>query len=106
MSYDIERDPGSGPGYTTSKQREASLANPAWEHEPRNPHTGEWVGLNAKDYEGTVGRKDHITRTESGQIPLAAIAGLRGAEGEMPGEHRNMQGARWETFKADIAARG
>lgn len=57
-------------------------------------------------YEGHVGSRSHITRTESGMLPVSAVAGLRGKNGEVPGEHRNRQGADWEGFKGDIASRG
>jgi hypothetical protein len=59
-----------------------------------------------KDYEGTVGDPTHITRSIRGLVPTAAIAGLHGVKGEVPGEHRNRQGQRWDDFKADIAAKG
>lgn len=75
----------------------------AWMHEPRGPH-GEWV--KGTDYAGTVGRKDHITRIEEGHLPIEAVAGLHGVEGEVPGQHRTRTGAEWEAFKADIAANG
>lgn len=58
------------------------------------------------EYEGRVGNPNHITRTESGMLPTSAIAGLRGRAGELPGEHRNRQGADWEGFKNDIASNG
>ena len=62
--------------------------------------------LQFTDYEGQTGNSRHITRTESGMLPTSAVAGLRGREGEVPGEHRNRQGADWEGFKGDIAANG
>src|SRR6185437_3406275 len=62
--------------------------------------------MDVRDYEGATGNRAHITRTESGQLPTAAVAGLHGAEGERPGEHRNWQGPDWEDFKADIAEHG
>lgn len=59
-----------------------------------------------KDYEGEVGRSDHITRGQRGHLPVEAVAQLAGARGEVPGEHRNRQGERWEHFKSDIAEHG
>jgi len=59
-----------------------------------------------REYEGTPGDSSHITRNESGLIPTAAIAHLHGVEGEVPGEHPNRQGERWERLKSDIAANG
>jgi ParB/Sulfiredoxin domain len=72
---------------------------PAIDH----PHPDQF---DVHDYEGTTGRGDHITRSELGMIPTAAIAGLYGAEGEVPGEHRNRQGSEWDEWKRDIAERG
>ena len=89
-------------------QRETTddfAAKAAWEHELRGHH-GEWVGLEAHDYEGTAGDRSHITRTETGMIPTSAIARLKGAGGEQPGEHRNRQGAAWEDFKQQVAKNG
>src|ERR1700689_2454637 len=62
--------------------------------------------LQAQQFEGTVGNRSHITRIEQGTVPTSAIASLHGASGEIPGEHRNRQGGRWDEFKSDIAARG
>lgn len=62
--------------------------------------------LTVRDYEGTTGRSDHITRGEEGLIPTAAIAHLHGVKGEVPGAHARRQGQAWEDFKAGIAARG
>jgi hypothetical protein len=58
------------------------------------------------DYDGRVGDLTHITRTEQGMVPTAAIASLKGARGEIPGEHRNHPAERWETFKEQIATHG
>jgi hypothetical protein len=58
------------------------------------------------DYEGEEGNRSHITRTQYGTLPTHVVAGLRGASGEQPGEHRNRQGERWESFKNDIATHG
>lgn len=73
--------------------------------EARGPR-GEWVGLEAHDYEGAVGDRSHITRTESGLIPTRDIDMLLGASGEFPGGHRNRHGAEWQAFKKDIAENG
>lgn len=58
------------------------------------------------DYEGEVGNRNHITRVQAGTLPTSAVAGLPGKAGEVPGEHRNRQGERWDHFKSDIAANG
>ncbi len=55
---------------------------------------------------GEVGNRDHTTREDNGTVPTALIAELLGVMGEVPGEHRNKQGAAWERFKADISANG
>ena len=62
--------------------------------------------LEVKDYEVQTGNRTHITRIEQGTIPTAAIAHMRGERGEWPGEHRNRQGQRWESFKNDIRQNG
>ncbi len=62
--------------------------------------------LTRTDYEGQVGNTQHITAIEEGHIPTAAIRYLRGVMGEVPGDHRNIQGEDWEKFKQDIAANG
>jgi rifampin ADP-ribosylating transferase len=99
---DLSTCPGCGcPQDSITGQIELAF-DPA---EPRGKG-GEWIGLDAKDYEGTTGDRSHITRTEHGQIPLSAIAHLPGADGERPGEHRSKQGQAWEQFKQDIAANG
>lgn len=59
-----------------------------------------------QDWEGTAGNSGHITRSEQGLIPTAVVAGLHGARGETPGEHRNRQGPEWEDYKNDIRANG
>jgi hypothetical protein len=74
----------------------------AWEHETRGP-AGQWI---SRDYEGVTGNPQHITRTEQGLIPTSAIASLHGAEGEVPGEHRNKLGPAWESFKRSISENG
>lgn len=55
---------------------------------------------------GEYGNRTHITREDQGTIPTELIANMPGAMGEVPGDHRNMDGERWEAFKADIAANG
>lgn len=62
--------------------------------------------LKVKEYDGTVGRRNHITRTEEGTIDPRLIAHLAGEMGERRGEHRNRLGAEWDEFKADIAKNG
>lgn len=69
-------------------------------------HLGVQFPLQTKDYEGTTGNPSHITRNETGFIPTSAVAGMMGARGEVPGEHRNKQGAEWDRFKGDIAEHG
>lgn len=63
-------------------------------------------GLETQDFEGREGDRNHITRVQRGHLPLHAVRNLLGARGEAPGEHRNRQGEHWETFKADVAAKG
>jgi 8-oxo-dGTP pyrophosphatase MutT (NUDIX family)/GNAT superfamily N-acetyltransferase len=62
--------------------------------------------LEAQDYEGRTGDTSHITRTERGLIPTSAVAGLHGAQGEQPGEHRNYRGLDWDRFTSDIGLNG
>jgi hypothetical protein len=62
--------------------------------------------LVVREYDGTVGDLSHITRSETGLIPVAAVALLHGVKGERPGEHRNRRGAAWDAFKASVAADG
>lgn len=59
-----------------------------------------------RDYPGEVGNDQHLTRIETGNIPLKSIANLIGARGEKPGEHRNKMGKDWAEFVADIKANG
>lgn len=54
-------------------------------------------------YEGIQGHRDHITRSEIGLMPTAALAKVYGARGEAPGEHEHYQGAKWDEFKGRIA---
>jgi ParB-like nuclease family protein len=62
--------------------------------------------LDVKDYEGEVGNRNHITRTELGMMPISHVRHLLGATGERPGEHRTRHGERWDEFKNDVARRG
>ena len=68
-----------------------------------NPHQ---FGMEVKDYEGRVGERSHITRTAHGMVPMSAVREMHGVKGEVPGEHRNRQGEKWESFKDDVAERG
>lgn len=63
-------------------------------------------GNQYKDYEGEVGNRDHITRTELGTLPIAAVKDLLGARGEVPGGHRNRTGEAWDSFVKDIKDNG
>lgn len=71
-----------------------------------HPFRGNQWTLSERTYEGEIGNKDHVTKVEEGTVPTAAIAHLAGVMGEVPGEHRNKQGDKWETFKSDIAKNG
>lgn len=62
--------------------------------------------LHTEDFEGRTGDPSHITRVQRGYLPTAAVANMPGARGEVPGEHRNRQGERWESFKDDIRKHG
>lgn len=62
--------------------------------------------LDTHDYDGEDGNSQHITRTEYGHIPTSAIKDLPGARGEVPGEHRNRLGDRWDSFKKDVGTNG
>jgi hypothetical protein len=55
---------------------------------------------------GTPGNRTHITREDTGWLPIESVAKMQGVMGEVPGEHRNKQGEHWESFKGDIAERG
>lgn len=59
-----------------------------------------------QDFEGHVGNQGHITRIQTGTLPTSAVAGMKGKKGEQPGEHRTMQGDRWNHFTSDIAENG
>ena len=59
-----------------------------------------------KDYEGRVGNRSHLTRVQHGTLPIEAVRDMPGVRGEVPGEHRNRLGDRWDAFKDDIAANG
>jgi ParB-like nuclease domain len=69
------------------------------------PAPGE-VRLATTDYEGRLGDPQHLTRREEGHIPTSVLANVPGLRGEVPGEHRNRQGDRWEEFKDDIRRNG
>ena len=84
---------GNVPGITEKRFNPLELRDPE----------GKWT---TESYEGEVGNRNHITQVERGLIPTSAIASLQGAAGEKPGEHRNRQGADWDSFKEDIAANG
>jgi len=75
-----------------------------------NDRWGNWVArlaaLQTSDYEGTYGDRTHITRVQTGTIPIEAVKDLKGARGETPGAHRNRQGEDWTAFKDDIATHG
>lgn len=62
--------------------------------------------LEIRNYEGTIGDRSHITRTENGTIPTSSITHLQGESGEKRGEHRNRTGKAWEEFKEDIRKNG
>jgi 8-oxo-dGTP pyrophosphatase MutT (NUDIX family)/GNAT superfamily N-acetyltransferase len=64
------------------------------------------AALEGTDYEGRTGDERHITRNESGDVPIDVVRHMPGVKGEVPGEHRNKRGAEWENFKADIAQNG
>lgn len=68
--------------------------------------SGAQFPLETHDYEGRVGDPTHITRIQRGFLPMSAVANMHGARGEVPGEHRNRQGERWDKFKGDIAEHG
>lgn len=55
---------------------------------------------------GQKGNNTHLTGRVYGRVPIEAVASMRGARGEVPGEHRNKQGEKWDAFKSDIAERG
>jgi hypothetical protein len=59
-----------------------------------------------KDYEGRYGDPSHMTRKQSGMLPISAVADMHGLRGEVPGEHRNRQGEKWESFKDDVRTNG
>lgn len=60
--------------------------------------------LAIKQYEGTEGNNNHITRNETGMIPLDWVRNMHGLRGEVPGEHRNAEGSEWDEFKNHVAA--
>jgi 8-oxo-dGTP diphosphatase len=72
------------------------------------PHTAAGhPPMQVHEYEGTTGNNNHITRTEYGWVPTAAVAHLEGVSGERPGSspwHRT--GQDWEDFKHKIDTEG
>lgn len=70
------------------------------------PPAPEGVALETTNYEGREGDRSHLTRAQTGTIPTDLIATMPGVSGEVPGEHRNKQGAEWDAFVADIRANG
>jgi 8-oxo-dGTP pyrophosphatase MutT (NUDIX family)/GNAT superfamily N-acetyltransferase len=79
----------------------AAIAKVAVEEKPSEP----WYH-SADDYEGAVGDRTHITRNVQMDLPTHLVAHMPGVMDERPGEHRNMQGDKWEDFKNDISANG
>lgn len=71
-----------------------------------NPNLGHQFEGVTEDYEGEPGNRTHITRNQRGTLPTSALAEMPGARGEVPGEHRNRTGGRWESFKNDISTNG
>jgi GNAT superfamily N-acetyltransferase len=72
------------------------------EHEPKTASAE--PQLEAHDYEGTAGDPAHITRNESGLLPVDSVRDLHGVNGEQPGHsdwHRT--GQEWEDFKGAVA---
>jgi hypothetical protein len=78
---------------------------------------GVWRGKDTElkyvNYTGATGNKDHITRTEMGTIPLAAVTHLKGVMGEDPKEHyQKLSGdaevgkKHWDEFVQDIKENG
>ena len=55
---------------------------------------------------GETGNRSHITRSVKGTLPTDRIRDMPGVMGEVPGEHRNRKGPKWEEFKSDIATNG
>jgi hypothetical protein len=64
--------------------------------------------LKYTNYTGTTGNNQHITRSEMGTVPTRAIANMRGAATERPGDgpNRGPTGQHWEEFKQSIAENG
>lgn len=57
-------------------------------------------------WQGVPGKETHLTGAVYGKVPIESVAHMRGAMGEVPGEHRNKQGAKWDEFKSDIRTHG
>ena len=70
--------------------------------------TADYEGPNAevKDYYGEDGNGRHITRDVMTTLPTSMVARMPGQSGEIPGDHRNRKGERWDEFLADISANG
>lgn len=81
----------------------AKALTPGISGQPFHTLTGSLVG---ESYMGRAGDRSHITRNEKGMIPTSVVAHMLGESGEIPGEHRNKQGAEWDEFVADIKANG
>lgn len=96
---DYSRSPVTRPAARGGGQAAGALPHA---EEPQNGP----LQLVVTDYEGRTGDRDHITRSEKGLIPTAAIAHLKGVNGEMPGDHRNRRGQKWQDFKDDIRTNG
>lgn len=58
------------------------------------------------DYEGEVGNDQHITRVQRGHLPIEAVAQLKGARGEQPGEHTTRSPERYTKLREDIRRNG
>lgn len=75
-------------------------------HSPDPLLGARYATVTVRDYEGQVGNKGHITRNENGTLPTWMLANMPGVNGEVPGEHRNRLGPRWNEFKNDVATNG
>lgn len=69
-------------------------------------HIGQQFSGETRDYEGAVGNSQHVTRAQYGHLPTSVVANMPGARNEVPGEHRNRLGERWDEFKDSIATHG
>lgn len=90
-----------------SKAKDAAArCTPDGSYDESNIDAVRKIAVQVSEYEGDVGNRDHITRSEIGNIPTDVVRNLHGARGEVPGEHSNRRGQDWEDFKADIARNG